>query len=819
MPASTETFGDGRSSTQRERASGDRDASPALAPCLHCGQALPAGAVTGAHTGFCCFGCRTVYHALRAAGLTRFYSLRGAGAEPVGELQLERRDLDWLRDAWRQAPGQDGSRRLTLHAQGIRCAACVWLLEQLFARQPGGQQLLVNPTLGTLELCARADFDLQAFGAEVERFGYLLGPDRPEPEAEARARDTLLLRLGVCAALAGNSMLFSAAIYLGLRQGPLFQLMHRLTFGAATLAVLTGGPVFFGSAWQALRRGIAHLDLPIAAGIALSYTAASWAFLSGRHELAYFDSLSVFIALMLAGRYLQERLLLKNRRELLDGDEIAALRCTRLQDERVTRARCGEIAEGDLLLLAPGELLAVDAELLDDGASCSLEWINGEPEPRRFARGQGLPAGAFNLGTRAIRVRARSDFARSPLLPLLRAPQRGAGDPHGLGRFSRAYVVAVVGLAGGGLLYWGALAGRFIEGLSVATAVCVVTCPCAIGIAIPLAHDLAHARLRRAGLFVREASFLRRALAIRRVVFDKTGTLTEGQLCVLQPAALLALPRAQLQDLYDLVARSLHPRSIAVRRLLDQLELRYRPEIEVHEQLGRGLQARIEGRCHRLGQARWACEPAGAAANAQPADALVYAVDGRPVIALAMQERARTDAGAELRALQAAGFETFVLSGDAEERVARMAAALGLPKERALGGQSPADKAAWLRQHDPEHSLMIGDGINDAAAMQAACCSGTPAIDRGLIAGRTDFYFTSAGLSPIREALRTARTLQQVQRANLGFALLYNAGAVALALGGLMQPWLAAIAMPASSLAILAYTSLALSPGGSPWKR
>jgi Cu2+-exporting ATPase len=770
--------------------------------CLHCGQPAVGD------NGFCCFGCRTVYYALRSSGLMRYYDLRGDRAEPVGELGLERRDRSWLEALEAIAEEPREQRAIALQVQGIRCAACVWLLEQLFARHALGLRLVVNPALGRADLTVARGFDLRAFVDDVERFGYLVAP--ASASAEQGGSDGLLLRLGICAALAMNSMMFAAAGYFGLREGPLHELLHRLNYGAATLAVVIGGPVFIGSAWHALKRRVLHLDVPIALGILLSFAAATWSLLAGRREAAYFDSLAVFTTLMLLGRYLQERALLRNRRALLADDGAGSLRSRRIRGDRVEVVASRKLRAGDEVLLAPGDLVPADAELLDASASVSLDWINGEAEPRRFRAGETLRAGAFNIGLQAVRVRLRCDFAQSELVVLLRTPAQHTYVDRRWSDFVRRYVAFVLIAAGAGLGYWALVRHELIFGLSVATAVCVITCPCAIGIAIPLAYEWAHAGLRRHGLFVRSASFLDRARSVRTVVFDKTGTLTTGQPRIVAPERLRALPLAQRRALYDLVCRSLHPKSIAIKRVLDGSHVDYRRDVAVVEQPGLGLEARIGGQLHRLGRPDWAC--GGADGD------LAYGIDGRAVLAIRTEEELRPDAARELARLAALGCDLYILSGDDPARVQALAQRLPLAPGHALGGLSPDDKARWVREHDRADLLMIGDGINDGPASAAAHCSGTPAIDRALMPGRSDFYFTTAGLAPVRVALQAGRKLGHVIRTNVAFTLVYNVATVAAALAGLMQPWIAAVLMPLSSIAVLLRTSAALCEGSRAWR-
>ena len=696
----------------------------------------------------------------------------------------------------------------------MRCAACVWLIEQLFDRMPDGGHVLVNPGRGQIELRTGQAFPLRSFVEQVESVGYLLGPGSNDGSpALSSARDDLLMRAGVCTALALNTMLFSAAIYLGLEEGPLHRFLRWLNFGIAALAVTIGGPVFIASAWQALRRKVVHLDLPIALAIVLTFGASLWSFATDNPRAAYHDTLAVFIALMLIGRYLQERVLVLNRSQLLRDDGLSALMARRIRAGSLSLIRAAEIRAGDILLVPPGDLLPVAGKLLDGSASCSLDWINGESEPVSVARDGDMPAGAFNVGLQAFRMEAQEDFGVSALRDLLATTH----DPTSRSvavvppLFAPLYVGGVLCAAVGGLCYWTMGAGNLLKGLEVATAVAVVSCPCAIGIAIPLAHELAHAGLRRLGLFVRRSDFLHRCRAIRRIAFDKTGTLTNGRLQLQNPEALAALSDRDREALFDMTARSLHPHSLAVRSTLEVQQPRFDGSAQVEELPGCGLSMRRGSTEYRLGNGRWL--------GAEPAADLHFTRDGAVIGRFELAEELRHDATAELSRLQRLGYETWILSGDTPRRVGAAALRTGVPEERALGGLSPQEKAQWVRDHDRRDTLVVGDGINDGLAVQAAHCSGTPSIDRSFMPARTDFYFVTPGLSPITTALRLGHRLAHVIRMNIALALTYNAAAVALALSGVMRPWVAAVLMPTSSLAIVLLTTASLSHRSRFWKR
>jgi len=756
-----------------------------------------------------------VHAILQKAGLTRYYDLRRGPGLPPADLDSRRVDHKWLELIEDDRASDGGIRRIELDVQGIHCAACVWLIEELFRRHGGGARagsMSLNPALGRVELRIAPEFPLSDWVDSVEGLGYLLGPARA---SNARPSDDLLLRVGICSALAANVMLFAAAVYVGLREGPIYELLNQLSYAAGALSMLVGGSVFIISALRALRRGMLHLDVPIALGIVLAFAGSTWAFFFASGHALYVDTLTVFIALMLVGRWLQQRMLERNRAQLLADDGTESLLTREVHDGIVRIVHCLGVKRGDRLLVAPGDLVPVDLVLDDDRARCSLDWIDGESRPRTFEKSSLVPAGAFNVGDRAFTGTAAMDFAASSLVGLLGRDPASEGDgplaTRWWSRLSRYYVIGVIVLAVVSIGHWWWRANPLFA-IEVGTAVLVVTCPCAFGIAAPLAYELVLTQLRRAGVFVRVGDFLDRVRTMTRIVFDKTGTLTTGILEVVNPSVLDGLPDEFISVLYNMAARSAHPKSVAVRRALEGHRAARFAELEVEEHMGHGLSARSGGHRYRLGAPGWA-----ASVRLDQGD-VVFSVDGAALATLRTDEQLRPGARAEIDKLEEDGYELAILSGDAPSRVRALGASLGMREDACVGGQTPAQKAAYVRAHEPARTLLVGDGLNDQVAMQAAACSGTPAVNRPFMASRCDFYFVSPGLHPVAQVLRASDVLAQVVRRILAFAIAYNLVAVSIAMAGWMKPWVAAVLMPLSSLITLAYTVMMLSRRGLPWR-
>ncbi|MGZ3449382.1 MAG: heavy metal translocating P-type ATPase [Polyangiales bacterium] len=767
------------------------DASPT---CAHCGQPLPRDAADL----YCCAGCRIVASMLRDEHLERYYALRGPKGDPI--TPHESRDRKWLEPIESRVREEKGLSRVELDVQGLSCAACVWLIEQLFDREEGAARVIVNPALGKLSMTVEGSFPLRRFVERVESCGYLLGPALKGSE---RASNGLLFRMGICIAIAMNGMLLAISLYAGLHDGPLARLFHALSFALSAISVAVGGSWFFKSAWTALRRGILHLDLPIALGIALAFSSSTWGWLA-HGSTGYFDTLNVFVALMLVGRFLQQRVIEANRLRLLQSDGAEGLLARRLDPSGPSLVRCTELREGDAILVAHGDVVPVESTLHETAAAAfSLDWINGESQPRAFAAGSTVPAGAFLADARTVTVRAKQSFADSALVDLLRAASPDQTSATRWWRtFAQIYVAAVLVLAAGAMIVGLRMAHDPRLALERVTAVLIVTCPCAFGIAAPLAYEIVQARLRRVGLFVRSPAFLDRAPDLSKVVFDKTGTLTTGKLRL--EGKIPSLDPVARKALVNLAMRSAHPKSSAIARALDGAG--FQADLVVREEPGKGLELTLDDRTFRLGAPSWV----GAPFSREEGD--VAFADQRGLLAsFTTVEDLRTDAAVEVSALREMGLEIFVLSGDSTARVHALAEKVGIPSDHAFGERTPHGKADWLRTADHGDTLFVGDGINDGPAFDLATASGTPAIDRPFLASRADFYLVTAGLRPIREALLAARRLRAVLHVTLGVALAYNVVTVALAYAGFMTPLLCAVLMPLSSLSTVLAVIVSLS--------
>ncbi len=774
---------------------------------------------------FCCAGCEFVAKLIKSENLDRFYDLRDTNLAPVKTLVFEPRDFTWLARSAEAAESRRASpaapAELTLDVQGLSCVGCVWLVEKLFARHPGALGAGVDPTLGRAVLrWTPGACDLPGFARELQRFGYVLGPVGVGKTSEASG---LTVRLGLCAAFAMNNMLFTLPVYLGMGDDfALANLFQLIVIGCATLSLAVGGGYFMARAWQGLAARSLHLDLPIAIGLLAAYLGSLAGWLFGQKSLLYFDFVSVFTFLMLLGRWTQIKAVERNRHRLLDlnprPEAVRALPAGMPLDEAdassAVETPVAEIVAGQFFWLPPGRVLPVLGELAAPAASFSLAWINGESDTRRFERRGRVPAGAQLIGNEPVPFRALETWQNSLLARLTADSAPRTRLPVLVEQVLRVYLPAVLVVAFLGGLSWWIIGGDPVKAAQVFISVLVVSCPCATGVALPLCDELAVARLRRLGVFLRVPDFWGRLRRVRSVVFDKTGTLTLEAPALLNPESLDGLSPEASKALVRLVETNLHPvgralRAAALSRFSAEV---VKESLSGHapvlrETIARGVCFENEVAVWSLGRVGWSPLENQAVVSApsvvvlaSPSADCELRRNGELVASFRLAEAIRADAPAEIAALRASGLEVAILSGDQPAKVARMADQLGLPRDRAIGGLSPDGKADWLREAGASRILFVGDGANDSLAFDAACCRGTPVADQGLLEGKSDFYFLGRGLRGVRAVFETAALRQRAVGVVFGTALAYNLTVVSLSLAGHMSPLIAAIVMPLSSL-------------------
>lgn len=695
-------------------------------------------------------------------------------------------------------PSESGGRSLELLVKGARCAACLSKIETEVRALPAVESARLNLTTGKLTVgFAPGAGDPSLVLERLDGLGYpatLYDPGKAAAARDAEGRK-LTLALGVAAFGAGNAMMFSVPIWAGLfgqELGPATRTLMMWMSGVigAPCAVYAGMP-FFESAWRSLRSGRANMDVPISIGVILTLVISFIeTVLRGRD--AYFDAAVTLLFLLLIGRWLDHRLRASARSAAADLLAMQAPSATLVAEGGAERRiPLSEVAPGDELIVRPGERIPVDAVIAAGVSELDKSMLTGETLPVRVAAGEPCQAGALNLGgVLRLRAVARSeDSAVAAIARLVEAGAQSRSKYVQLADRAAALYVPVIHTAAA-LTFVGvwALGLGPREALLRAVAVLIITCPCALGLAVPAVQVTASARLFRRGILVKSGAALERLAEVDHIVLDKTGVLTEGRPQLIDPvpaAIAMAAPLAKA---------SAHPLSRALAAYAGPTLL----ADDVVETPGQGVEGLIGGRRARLGRASFV----GVAGAPASETELWFGIEGETKIRFVFADQLRADAAATVAALKARGLSVEILSGDAFAAVSRAAEQAGIEVWRAA--LTPAEKAALVAERTAEGRkvLMVGDGLNDAAALAGAHAGMAPGTALDASQNAADLVFSGERLEAVVEAIDVARSARRRALENFSFAALYNLVAAPAAMLGFVNPFVAALAMSGSSLVV-----------------
>ncbi len=792
--------------------------------CEHCGLPVPEHRRGAEGELFCCAGCEAVYYTLHEAGLERFYELRQVWAEPVpvqeAPEEAEGRfalfdDLEFL--------GQhseflaDGTRKMEVYLEGVHCAGCLWLIERMPRVIKGVVEARFELSKSRLTLRwqpsetgpGRALKWLEQFGLHA----YPVHSDRIEARSEQGRK--MLVKVGICWAIAANVMLLTIAVYAGLsaESDPgLYRAIHWVTFGLTTISLWVGGSLFFRRAWGALRMRRLSMDAPISLGILVGWGHSSWVTFQGVGEV-WFDSIAVLIAALLTARYLQVRgsALAADAAERL----VALLPRTarRVVDGVVEVIGADRLEVGDLVEVRAGDVVPADGVIQTGASAVSRSVLTGESRAEPVALGEALEAGTTNLQSPLrLRVTAVGEATRVGRLMQWvetrgrhRAPVVQLAD-----RLGSVFIFFVLVMAAfTAVLWWHVDPARAVGHV---VALLVIACPCALGMATPLALTVGLGQAARRGIHIKHDDVIEPLSRVTDVVFDKTGTLTEGRprVAVVYGDEGMARAAAALEE------RSGHPMAAAI---LSWASGRGAGELQdVEEVPGAGIKGRVGERRLALGRPTWFGDGEGQGqewvrgvveAGYTP---VAVAEDGEVRAVLGIGDAIRDEAAEVIEELRGRGVRVHLLSGDDPRVVRATAKTLGIDEDRVRGGATPEGKLEYLKElrerYGKAEVAMVGDGVNDAAALQDATIG--IAVQGGSEASlvAADVFLIRDGLRPLSELLGGSRQVMRVIHRNLIGSGLYNVFGIGLAAAGFITPLLAAVLMPVSSLAVVASSIL-----------
>jgi len=789
--------------------------------CEHCGLAVPPALLDDTRDAqFCCRGCETVYSVLRSNGLKQYYALREAtGAATIPATTSGRKFSEFDDPAFTERyvrPRPDGPSTVELQVEGVHCAACAWLIERLPRLVTGVHEARLDLRRGVVTVTWDADrTPLSAVARQLDSLGYTPHPCRGQADDLRRREDRrYLIRIAVAGALAGNVMLLAFALYGGMFHG--MEAQYRLFFrwtslGLALIAVLWPGRSFFTSAFNAMRVGRVHMDVPIALGLGAAMAWSIAATVSDSSEV-YFDCVTMLVFLLLIGRWIQMR----QQRSSADAMQLLFTltpnSARRVDDGLIRAVPADAVQIDDVLEVLPDETIPVDGEVIDGHSTLDESLLTGESMPINIAPGDIVRAGTVNRSS-PIRMRAQATGEDTRVGRIMKLVEEAARQRspivHIADRIAGVFVFVVLGLAVlTAALWWRSDPASAIEH---ALAVLIITCPCALGLATPLALVASIGNAARSGILIKGGAVLEQLCRPARLVLDKTGTLTEGAMQVLNWTGDDSLQPAAA----TLERHSSHP---VARALVDAFDTDHvPPSVERVEQTpGGGIRGIVCGEHIVIGSPQYMAQHRIEMPETLDAHRRQLAASGVTPVLIArngiveaiagLGDPLKTDAATSLRKLREFDVSPEVLSGDDPAVVAHIGRQLGIDSSDLFGRVSPERKQEHVTAHNRAGTsvVMVGDGANDAAALAAADVG--IAVRGGVEASMlaADVYLLRRGLAPLVELFEGARRTRSVIIRNLGISLGYNVIGVSLAMAGLINPIIAAVLMPISSLTVVA---------------
>jgi Cu2+-exporting ATPase len=765
--------------------------------------------VDGRAVQLCSPECAAVVGRIVENGLTEFYRFRDAPASPaVSHERWQSYDREAIQREF-VAVRADAAREAQLLAQGVRCAACAWLIERAMAGVPGVLAIAVDPLTTRMRLAWDPDrASLSGLLARIAALGYEPCPftDDELDRAALLERRSALRRLIVAGLGMSEVMSYATAMYAGALQDmtpAIEQFLRLVSLLVATPVVFYAATPFYAGAWRGVRNGRPGMDLPVSLAVVAAYAASAWNALTGGGEV-YFDSAVMFVFFLSCARFLE----MSGRHRALGMTGALARHlprlATRLAGGQPEAVGVSELEPGDLVLVPPGQTVPVDGVLASDGAKIDESLLTGESRPVRKSCGDRVLAGSINL-LGAATIRVESIGAGTVLAQIGRLITVARDERPRLvqvtDRIGAWFVTGVLLLAlSSGIAWWWIAPERAFE---IVLAVLVVTCPCALALATPAAFTVGMSALARQGILVRRPGAIETLSRVTDLVFDKTGTLTEPGAGIHRVVALAGRGEAELLALAAaLESRSEHPIARAFPAPDPALAV-----TEVAAVPGGGLVGRVDGELLRIGTRSFALGatvtektgPAPAEAETQS----VFLGNDRELLArFDLVEQLGAGAAEATARLRSAGIRVTIASGDQPGPVRAVARRLGLTSWQAA--LQPADKLALARAMQTEGRVvgMVGDGINDSPVLAGADVSIALGSGTSLAQHAADCILMGTGLTALPTAISLSRRVMRIVRQNLWWAVAYNVVTVPLAVTGVLAPWLAALGMSASSLLV-----------------
>lgn len=793
--------------------------------CAHCQLSVPKGLIQpDAEHQFCCNGCETVYQMIHQHGMDSYYKIKASDeseqqpAKVTSKSYLDFDDSKLLEQYATALP--QGHMSIQLHLHGVHCAACVWLIERINRICPGiiDVKLMYHRSLLNLTWDP-AQVKLSEIARLLDSLGYPPSPARQNTSDKVYrdANRQMLIRISVAGFAAGNTMLMSIPLYAGMFSGieAQYETLFRWTsmvFG--WLAVLFPGRIFIRGAIAAIRTRVPHLDLPIAVGLMAGIIAGTANTILGRGEI-YFDSITILVFLLLLGRWLQDRQQHRATKSLEMLYALTPFSARRVgENDEINEVHVDSLETDDLVEVRAGETIPVDGIVTKGTGNINLAFLTGESRPLDVMQDSEVFAGSVNLAstlqirvsktgrdTRIGKIAEQVEQTLSKSAPIVLFADRIAGW------FVLTAIIAAT------LTFLGWTLQGDPHALDHAIALLVVTCPCALGMATPLTLAITLGRAAQNGILIKGGDMLERLTHKGTIYLDKTGTLTEGQMSLQHFTGrkdthpyILALERHATHPIAVAFVEAIEGNSDFI---VSQVEIS-----NIEQTQNGGIQAVVNGHTIRIGSRQfvtqsknilpaWADEAIGEIID-QAYTPVLVSLDGEITNVAGFGDALRPEAKSVIQQLQNDGWKIELLSGDHQQIVEHAAARVGIKKEHAHGNLMPEDKLKRVEsQMKYDNVVMIGDGVNDANALVAASVG--IAVQGGAEASlqAADIYLGQPGLNPINKLIQSSKRALKTIKWTLSISLVYNVIALVLAAMGLLNPLVAAVLMPLSSISVL----------------
>ncbi len=764
----------------------------------------------------CCPGCQAVASAIVDGGLENFYQFRTTAnerpdANPQGETRWNIYDLDEVQSEF-VIPFDEHFKQANLLLEGITCAACSWLIETHLKKNPAIQSVTVNVSTHRCAIVWDSRESLSEIFRSLAAIGYVPRPATDDQQQQLIKKENriALFRIGVAGFGMMQAMMVAVGMYTGATDFWL-DFLRWLSMLVATPVVFFSAWPFFQAAWRSVKMRHLVMDVPVALAIGLAYLASVWATVTSTGEV-YFESVSMFTFFLLLGRYVELRARHRNRLAFGNLAQLMPLTACCLREENGCELEQNlplkMLKPTDLILVRPGETFPCDGRVVSGQSAVVEALLTGESNPVAKAIGDRVIAGTMNQHS-PLKVEVTAVAGQTQLSAIERMATRAADEKPqqvlAADRTARFFIARLLIVCSAVFAFW--LWYQPQHAFWITLSVLVVTCPCALALAMPAALSAATANLRKRGFLVARGHVIETLNSITRVIFDKTGTLTRGQFVVEKIIPIAPAFTASQDEILAIAAAleagSNHPLAVAFNPWRDKLNA-----TDVRQITAAGVEGCIDYKWYRLGTVAFIAEWLDTKLTSLPPETshhtwLLLADKNQPLAWIALADEIRPDAHSLIQHLKQQGIVIELLSGDQPAAVSHLAQQLGI--ESYIASATPGDKLSHLsaRQAAGDKVLVIGDGINDVPVLAGADVSVAMASASDLAQTRADAVLLNNQLEVIGEALDVARRTRAVIRQNLRFSLMYNLLALPLAAAGMIPPWLAAIGMTASSLIVI----------------